>query len=98
MGRYQTLWEVDQSFVPLDAAERLAGWGLLLDMVKQDMEKGLIKEWGAFAGELKGFGIFEGTVEEVHQMVIPYSPFVTFEVHQVISQEKVKSIVTAMSG
>ena len=51
MGKYLVLWEVDQTKIPIDPKERGEGWGLLMAMVRQDIEKGLTKEWGAFLGE-----------------------------------------------
>lgn len=45
------LWEVDQTKIPIDPKERGEGWSFLMAMVRQDIEKGLTKEWGAFLGE-----------------------------------------------
>ena len=92
------LWEVETSFVPVDPAERAAGWGMLTGLVRQDMEKGLTKDWGAFVGELSGCAIAEGTEEEIHQQMIQYVPFVNFEIHQLIALDKVENIIKAMAG
>jgi len=48
MGKYLLLWEVDRARIPIDPKERGAGWSLLMAMVRQDIEKGISKDWGAF--------------------------------------------------
>ena len=40
MGKYLLLLEVDRTRIPIDPKERGAGWGLLMAMVRQDIEKG----------------------------------------------------------
>jgi len=46
MGKYLVLWKVDQARVPISPQERGAGWGALVEMVKEDLKKGMLKEWG----------------------------------------------------
>jgi len=52
MAKYLLLWEIDTTKLPVSPKERGAGWKTLMEMVKQDIKKGLIKDWGAFVGEL----------------------------------------------
>ena len=59
MGRYLALWEVEESKIPIDPRERGEGWALLMSLVRQDIEKGLVKSWGAFIGEAKGYCVWE---------------------------------------
>jgi hypothetical protein len=47
MGKYLVLWEVDQTKIPIDPKERGEGWSLLMALVRQDIEKGITKDWGA---------------------------------------------------
>ena len=47
MGKYLVLWEVDQTKIPIDPKERGAGWSFLMAMIRQDIEKGITKDWGA---------------------------------------------------
>lgn len=98
MGKYLILWKLNPQFIPVDPAERAAGWDLLIALVKQDMEKGLIKEWGAFVGEPNGFDIVEGSEEEVQLMMTKFVPYVDFEVHPLISLEKVEAVIKGMTG
>lgn len=98
MGKYLVLWEVNTSFVPVDPGERAAGFGMLTNLVRQDMEKGLTKDWAGFVGELSGCAIAEGTEEEIHQQMLQYVPFVKFQIHQLVSLDKVENIIKAMAG
>jgi len=98
MGKYLMLWEVDRTKVPVSPQERGAGWGAMLDMTKEDMEKGVIKDWGAFVGELNGYGIAEGTEVEIGNMVQRYVPFVNFKVYPVASLSQVVEITKKLSG
>ncbi len=98
MGKYLLLWEVDQTKVPVSSQERGTGWGALLDMVKQDMQKGVTKDWGAFVGEINGYTVAEGTEEEIGDMVQRYVPFVHFKVHPVASLSQTVEVIKRLSG
>ena len=50
MGKYLVLWKMVNARLPVDRKERAAGLGPLVAMVKQDIEKGKIKDWGNFVG------------------------------------------------
>lgn len=97
MGKYLVLWEVDPTKVPIDPKERGAAWSMLMAMVKQDMEKGMVKDWGAFVGELKGYDIAEGSELEIMNMLQQYVPFVSFQVHPIASVGQVDEMVKALS-
>lgn len=97
MGRYLLLWEVPLTAVPLDKKERGAGFNILLEMVKQDMKKGLTKDWGAFVGELSGYSVVEGTEVEILNQIAQYSPLVTFKVHPIASVSHVSEMIKALS-
>ena len=92
------LWEMDNARTPVDPKERGAGYQLLVAMVKQDIQKGVMKDWGGFVGELDGYAIVEGTEVEIGNMVQQYVPFVSFKVHPVASLSQVGEVVKALSG
>ena len=98
MGKYLVLWEVDRTRIPIDPKERGAGWGLLMAMVRQDIEKGISKDWGAFVGEMNGYAVAEGTELEVLNMVQQYAPYVIFKVHPIASESQVNEMIKALSG
>jgi hypothetical protein len=97
MGKYLMLWEIDWTKVPVNPKERGAGWSLLLEMVKEDMKKGLTKDWGTFIGELGGYAVNEGSELEVANAVQRYTPFVRFKVHPIGSVSQVDEMIKALT-
>ena len=97
MGKYLLLWELDSTKTPIDPQERGAAWSPLIGMVKQDMEKGIIKDWGNFVGESKGYVVAEGTEVEIGNMVQQYVPFVQFKTHPIASVDQVGEVTKALS-
>lgn len=96
MGRFLVMWETDESKIPIDPAERKAGWLGLIEMTKQDIKKGLIKDWGVFLGRTKGFNVLDGTEEEVLNTTLKYIPFIRFKVYNLLSIEKLEEGIKAM--
>jgi hypothetical protein len=97
MGKYLLLWEVDQARAPVSPQERGAGWGALIDMVKEDLRKGIIKDWGAFVGEINGYAVAEGTELEIGNMTERYVPWVIFRTHAIASVNQVDEITKALA-
>jgi hypothetical protein len=98
MAKYHLYWSLDKARVPVEAKERGGGWGLLMAMVKQDMESGLVKDWGAFTSEGQGYCIVEGTNVEIMKMTEQYVPYVSFETRPVSSAEEVNELIQHLSG
>ena len=97
MGKYLLLWEVDWTKIPLSSKERGAGWNGLMEMVKQDIKKGISKDWGAFVGEIGGYAVAEGTEVEIANMVQQYVPFVHFKVHSIASVSQIEEMIKALT-
>ena len=98
MGRYLVHWEVDQTKIPIDPKERGGGWAALMAMVRQDLEKGVISNWGAFVGETNGYMVMEGTELEVMTSIQRYVPFCIFRVQPVSSESQVNEMIKALTG
>jgi hypothetical protein len=97
MGKYLFLWEIDQTKVPISPQERGSGWSGLMDMVKEDLKKGITKDWGAFVGEINGYAVFEGTEVEVANALQRYVPWVIFKGHPIASVNQVDEIIKALT-
>lgn len=97
MGRYLSLWEVDHSRLPTNPKEIASGWSLLASMVKEDMKKGIIKDWGAFVGEINGYSIAEGTEVEIGKLNVRYAPFVRFKVYATTPLSEVEQVIKSLS-
>ena len=98
MGKYLVLWEVDQARIPVDPKQRAQGWGMLMKMVRQDMEKGITKDWGGFVGEHSGYSVLEGTELEIMKSLAQYAPWCIFEVHPIATESQVNEMIKALSG
>jgi len=98
MGKYLVLWELDQTKIPIDPKERGEGWGLLMAMVRQDIEKGITKDWGAFVSEGRGYVIVEGSELEVMKALEQYVPYCTYNVHPIATENQVNDLIKALSG
>jgi hypothetical protein len=90
MAKYLSIWEMDMNKVPIDPKERAAAWMQMQDMVEQDMKRGILKDWGIFTGEMRGFSVSEGTRIEVNDMVQQYIPFISVTVHEITSLNEVR--------
>ena len=97
MGKYLIHWEVDMTRAPANRQEIGVGWSVLLDIAKQDLQKGRMKDWGIFVGEVKGYLVVEGSEVEVNDMLLQYTPFVQFEAHAVASVSQAYESVEALS-
>jgi hypothetical protein len=97
MGKYLALWEIDQTKVPVNLQERGAAWGAMMDMIKEDLKKGILKDWGAFVGELNGYSISEGTEVEIGNLIQRYLPWVIFKGHAIASVNQVDEIVRTLT-
>ena len=69
----------------------------MIQMVKQDMQSGLLREWGVYIGELKGFGLAEGSEEEVGKMAQKYIPFVRFTTHPAVTVDQNEKLLKEMA-
>lgn len=98
MGKYLMIWDLNLEHTPVDSKERGAGYELLVAMIKQDMERGLTKDWGNFVGEGSGYTVVEGSEMEINKMVQQYTPYVRFQTHPVISLEQVEEVIKSMAG
>ncbi len=65
--------------------------------LRQEMKKGLIKDWGTFVGTTHGFTIYEGTEVEVGNSAQHFVPFYTFKVYPVASLEQAEEVTKALS-
>jgi hypothetical protein len=97
MGKYLVLWEIDLAKVPISPQERGAGWGALMDMIKEDMKKGTLKDWGAFVGEINGYSVLEGTEVEIGNQLQRYVPWTIFKVHPIASVNQVDEIIKTLT-
>lgn len=98
MAKYLIIWDLDWNLIPPDMKDRATAWKVFLDFIREDMKKGLTKEWGTFTGEMSGFTVNEGTEIEIMQGLQRYVPFVRFEAHHVSTIDRIEELTKLMSG
>ena len=97
MGKYFMTWKIDPQNIPISREDRAAAWKPMVDMVKQGIENGVIKEWGAFVGENRGYSIAEGTEAEISGFNQQWVPFVEFDVHPVATIGDVEKVIAGLA-
>ena len=98
MARYMAFFEVDSSRTPDDAKARKAQWLAAQELVKTKLKEGVLKEWGAFAGELSGYVVVEGSAVDLHAVTALWVPLVKFTTKQIITIEEVNKVTKALPG
>lgn len=98
MAKYLATWEANQSLTPTDPKEMGALVVKLVEMTKQSMKAGKVKDWGVFPGGARGYVIAEGSALEVFQETQKYSPYVSFSVQEVLSIDDLEKTFKAMMG
>ena len=98
MGKFFLKWSLDASRVPIDQKERGASYTLLMNMIKDDRENGILHDWGTFPSEGKGYCIVEGSNLDLMKMTEKYVPYVSFEVYPVATILEVDEFLKSMTG
>jgi len=97
MAMYLMEWELDTTKVPINPKERASAWLPLVQEVKKDMQSGLLKAWGDYMGEMRGFGLAEGSEEAVAKMAQKYIPYVHFTTHPAGTVEGLEKLLKEMA-
>jgi hypothetical protein len=97
MGKYLLLWELDRTKIPVDPKERGVEFDMFMKLIKQDIKKGILKDWGLFVGEDHGYSVVQGTEIEVIKTVKQYNTLVYFAAHPVASVNQAGGMIKALS-
>ena len=97
MPKYFMMWEVDPNRSPVNPKERGAAWTGMINMIKQDMQDGKITDWGSFAGESKGYSVSNQTELELAKSLQRFFPYVTFQVHQVMTVDETAELAQSLT-
>jgi hypothetical protein len=97
VGKYLLLWELDRTKIPVDPKERGVEFNMLMKVIKQDIKKGILKDWGVFVGESHGYSVVQGTEVEVIKAIQRYTPFVCFAAHSIASVTQAGEMIKALN-
>ena len=98
MAKYLITWESDISRVPADPKERVAMRMKMLEMTKQNLKEGKISDWGIFLGGYKGYAVGEGSAVDMAIGTAQFSPYVTFNVEEVLSVDEMLEATKSLMG
>ncbi|OGO36483.1 MAG: hypothetical protein A2147_01050 [Chloroflexi bacterium RBG_16_57_8] len=98
MPKYLLMWEIDASKAPVNPKERGAAWTGMLDVIKQDMKDGKITDWGAFAGEGRGYSVSVMSELDLAKSLQRFFPYITFRVNQVMTVDQTAELAKSLSG
>jgi hypothetical protein len=98
MGRYLVIWEVNNPRLSENPQERAAAAKASMQAVQQGIDSGMIKEWGAFLGLEKGFGVYEGSEVEVAAFLQQFSPWTSDKVIPYVTSDELNAMLDAMGG
>jgi hypothetical protein len=97
VAKFHMLWHLNLTAPwPIEPQKYLEQQEKLWAVMDDLMKKGLVKEYGIFPDGTSGYVIGEGDVLDVYKSVIMFIPYVSSEVHDVISYEKQKEITRAL--
>ena len=96
MGRFLALWEADDSRLPADPKERGAVYEEALKFLRQEMKKGVIKDWGGFVGTTAGYTIYEGTELEVGRSMHHFVPVYHYKIYPISSLDQAEELTKAL--
>jgi hypothetical protein len=100
MPKYYVKWEMRPQMTPSAPEETFKLLLSLLEMTKQDMQTGGVKDWGVVAGESCGYSIVELPSEvDFATNSLKWMRYVNFEVKPVLTvDQSVESIKKAAAA
>lgn len=89
MSKFYARWQTNPQMIPSIPAERRKLLLSMLEMVKQDIKAGKMKDWGNVPGESAGYCIMEEASEtDLLAGLLKFMPYVTFEVKPILAVDQ----------
>ena len=100
MPKYYVKWEMKPQMTPAAPEETFKLLLSLLEMTKQDMQAGQVKDWGVVPAESCGYSIVEAQSElDFATNSLKWMPYVNFEVKPVLTvDQSIESIRKAAAA
>jgi len=89
MAKYYFRWQWNPQITITNPEERAKLLFSLLEMTKQDLQTGKLKDWGTVPGESSGYAIKEVASEtDLLTDSLKFMPYVNFEVKPVLTVDQ----------
>jgi hypothetical protein len=98
MAKYLMLWKFNGALVPVNPRERGKTFTDLTAFVQQDIDRGIIKDWGCFVGEGNGYCVVDGNEVDICKLVQRYNPFCYFSTRPVASLQHMNEVLNFIAG
>jgi hypothetical protein len=93
---YLILWEANMSLFPSDQQERVKAIMVMAERVKKDVDSGDTKLWGINVAGGNGFSVSEKSPKEVFGYLNTYTPYIKFEVRQMLTIDEMIEVMKGM--
>jgi len=89
MAKYYLRWQMNPQITITNPEERAKLIMSLLEMTKQDLQAGKVKDWGTVPGEASGYAIKEAASEiDILTDAVKFMPYVNFDVKPVLTVDQ----------
>ena len=89
MGKTLIKWQLNTQLIPVDPKERFGAWMKMMEMVKANLESGMITNWGIYSDASGGYAFSKLSQPDLYTMVLKWSPYVMFDAKPVLGVEEV---------
>ena len=89
MGKTLLQWKMKMQNVPLDPAERNKLYIQMAGMIKQDLEKGVLTDWGMYMDGSGGYGVSELSPKDIYSIVLKWATYCSFDAKPVLNTDEV---------
>ena len=97
MAKYLVMWESDMSRASANPKEQMERETKHVEMTKQAMKEGQVKDWGVFVGGHGGYALCEGIGIDRLKGVMPFYPYLKFNVQEVLTLGELSDVMKSMA-
>jgi len=97
--KFYMRWQLDPTKIPVNPEERTKLWLSMLEMVKADLNAGVLKDWGICSDASCGYGFSELSEVDLYTALLKWMPYVSFDIKPVLTvNQAIESIKKAVAA
>jgi len=93
MTRYFVYWKSVNSRIPEDRDAKIKQSIGFLQIIKEALKSGPIKEFGVRPDDVEGYAIFEGSEIDMARMATMFVPNFEYEVYPILSADEMMEVL-----
>lgn len=99
MPKFYVRWQLNPIMVPANPQERVKLWLSMLEMVKANLNAGVLKDWGMCSDASGGYGFSELSEVDLYTALPKWMSYVNFDVKPVLNVDQaIESIKKAVAA